>query len=726
MANLRLQITPGRIFLAILMTALAVSRAAEVPAYTSAEKWVLEEVAKGEVADLSKKFGQEKDRKLRASFLERLLTGAINGLKPSRTGIRIQWAVIDERLDLTNAQIPCEVWLDKCQFHSDVIFNRATFAGAVTFDKSTFKGAAAFGGARIAAHAAFREALFEGPVSFAGCEVGGDFHLAGAHFANKTEVADFAALTARDFVFLQNAVFEGPVSFVGANIAKNFQLDGAHFANRESPAGFSGLKVGRLASLSKTIFDGPVEFLGADIHDDFIADGAQFRDKKVGASFNSVRIGNLAQFEETVFEGPINFVSAKIAGNFQAAKTQFKDTARGAEFGGIEIGRLAIFSNAVFDGPVIFRYAHIGANFEAFETRFNDLKQGVDFNRIRIGDVAFFKKAIFEGPVDFGAAEITSTFQADGAQFRSATGPVKLMMKCGMTGWFSEATFAGPVLLASSSFVDLALDGKNSEAHPIPELNLASASIKRTFRLSNLVIRNLSAPAFHVEGTAFISDVVVQHSADLTESEFGSLDVSGSIWPKDAKAPGTFLLQGMNYKILRASPNDSLSRRSLLKLINQSSFSVDVYGNLEAFFLRQGQRADADKVFIAGKRREGRESWGRGDYLRWFGGKLLDWLVGYGRHPWHAAIPCALLVGFGCFLFSTDKMQPVKPDEAARVYNPFWYSLGLFLPIVNLQSDGNWKPKNRCRFLRHYVRVHILLGWILIPMVVAALTGLIK
>jgi hypothetical protein len=59
-------------------------------------------------------------------------------------------------------------------------------------------------------------------------------------------------------------------------------------------------------------------------------------------------------------------------------------------------------------------------------------------------------------------------------------------------------------------------------------------------------------------------------------------------------------------------------------------------------------------------------------------------------------------------------------------WNRFWYSLGLFLPFVDLQADKVWKPKADQTFLRNYMRVHILLGWILIPLVLAALTGLIK
>jgi hypothetical protein len=105
---------------------------------------------------------------------------------------------------------------------------------------------------------------------------------------------------------------------------------------------------------------------------------------------------------------------------------------------------------------------------------------------------------------------------------------------------------------------------------------------------------------------------------------------------------------------------------------------------------------------------------------------MLYLLVGYGRRPWEAGIFCAFLIALGCVLFSPKKMELQKPEHTPRVYSRFWYSLALFVPFVDLQGDKIWKPKANQTFLRNYMRVHILLGWILVPLVLAAVTGLIK
>ncbi len=58
---------------------------------TRQEQFVLRQVAAGEIADLKQEFGEaEEDRRLRARFLEELLTGELQGVKIHRRGVRIR------------------------------------------------------------------------------------------------------------------------------------------------------------------------------------------------------------------------------------------------------------------------------------------------------------------------------------------------------------------------------------------------------------------------------------------------------------------------------------------------------------------------------------------------------------------------------------------------------------------------------------------------------------
>jgi uncharacterized protein YjbI with pentapeptide repeats len=674
---------PG-IFLAAFLTIVSGSAAADARELNPAEKWVVEMVTAGEVADLDaalnadqiKKFPDKKDRKLGAKFLEDLLAGMLPGIKPHRNGVRIRWAIIDDRIDLRNAQIPWEVWLEHCQFGRGASFARVTFAGAVSFMDSTFNVDADFSGMKVGQAASFKRASFEGPVNF-------------------------------------DAI----------DIASNFVAEGAQFKSKEQEPYFSRMKVGRNAYFTKAVFEGPVNFGEIDIAKTFVAEEAQFKNNEQVAYFDGMKVGDIANFRKAVFEGPVNFVAVDIATDFQAEGAQFKNKQHEARFSTMKVGG-AFFQKAVFEGPANFEYASVGRNFEAAEMHFNDKEQGASFNSMKVGDSAIFTKTVFEGPVDFVAVDIARYFQAQEAEFRNNERKANFCgMKIGDIANFDKAVFEGPVSFADSSFLDLMIRGTNAGAAAVPKLDLSRASIKRQLSIRKISIHDLVGPSLHVEGPADFTDVIVEQSADLSDGNFATLDLSRSSWPKDGKNGGTFRMRGMNYKYLHADANVSKSHDALLKLADQSGFAADVYGNLEAFFVRQGYSAHADRAFIAGKRRERNEVL---HGIRSFGSLLLDGLVGYGRRPWQTGIPCALLIALGCFLFSPRKMEQQKPEDAPRIYNPFWYSLGLFLPIVNLQSDAVWKPKNHCRFLRHYVRIHILLGWIFIPIVLAALTGLIK
>ena len=99
----------------------------EPSAYTPAEDWILKQVRDGKVADLKEQFPEEKDRKLKVSFLEKLLINSLKGVRVHRHGVRIKNAVINESLDLENAEIPHETWLVNCRFENDVNFSKSIF-----------------------------------------------------------------------------------------------------------------------------------------------------------------------------------------------------------------------------------------------------------------------------------------------------------------------------------------------------------------------------------------------------------------------------------------------------------------------------------------------------------------------------------------------------------------------------------------------------------------------
>ena len=726
-------------------TGVAKSGAGELNA---TEEWVVTQTRAGEIADLSKQFpDKEKDkRKLSAHFLEELLMGALPGIKLHRHGVRIIGATIDEPVDLENAQIPCELWLEHCQFNASADFNSANFAGTVSFENSAFKADAGFNSMKVG-RAVFNDAVFEGPVDFISADIA-NFEANGAKFQNKEKDATFNSMKVRGYAFFKNAVFEGPADFGSVDIAGNLEAQGAKFQNKEKIANFSSMKVGGDAYFNDGVFEGPVSFILADIASNFSGHGARFQNKEKGANFSSIKIRGYAFFlGGAVFEGAANFASANIASTFAAPGAKFQNKEKEANFGGMKVGGYAFFNDAVFEGPVNFALAEIATALSANEAKFQNKETEANFSSMKIGGYTFFNDAVFEGPVNFVLSEIAGNFHANEAKFHNKEREANFnAIKIRGDAFFKNAVFEGPVNLVSADIAsnleaqgvkfqnkekDASFGGMKVGGYAVfneavfeGPVNFVGADVAGNFAAGKARFKNKEKDAsfggMKLGGHAFFNDAVFEGPVNLNYADFAWLDLSNAVWPK---AAAKFHMQGMSYKYLRAAPNEPESHRALLKLADRSAYSADVYNHLEEFFLRQGYRDDADRAFIKGKRRERKENL---HGLSWVGSCLLDWLVGYGRRPWQAGIPCAALVALGCVLFSPKKMEPQKPEDTPRVYSRFWYSLGLFLPFVDLQADKVWKPKADQTFLRNYMRVHIMLGWILVPLVLAALTGLIK
>jgi len=359
---------PG-IFLAAFLTIIYASSAigkTGARGLNPAEEWVVAQATAGKIADLdgalnadhTKKFPEEKDRKLSAQFLEDLLTGTLPGVKMHRHGVRIIGAIIDESIDLRNAQIPWEVWLDHCQFNKNATFGSASSTRVVSFDGSTFNAEATFDRMKVG-DIFFRRAVFEGPVNFASADIAGQFVASGAQFQNKEQGATFNSMKVRGHAFFSNAVFEGSVNFVSADIAGNFAAQEAKFQNKEKEASFNGMKVGGHAFFRNAVFEGPANFSLADFTSNFDATGAKFQNKEKGANFNSMKVGGHAFFIKAVFEGPVDFVRADVTSNFEADEAKFQDKEKGASFGSMKVGQNALFKKAVFEGPVDFGYADL-------------------------------------------------------------------------------------------------------------------------------------------------------------------------------------------------------------------------------------------------------------------------------------------------------------------------------------------------------------------------------
>jgi hypothetical protein len=190
-------------------------------------------------------------------------------------------------------------------------------------------------------------------------------------------------------------------------------------------------------------------------------------------------------------------------------------------------------------------------------------------------------------------------------------------------------------------------------------------------------------------------------------------------WPR---FKDTIQLNGMSYLFISAGVEEDSWKR-LLELVKGSVYDANVYTNLETFFRRQGYADRADKVFVEHKRSERQKS---PQNVRWFWNLLLEYLVWYGRKPELALVWSLVVIFLGSFVFWPNGMEPKNPTAILPRYNALWYSLDLFVPVVGLGVANLWMPRKDRRFARNYAYFHKILGVILIPIGLAAITGIIK
>jgi hypothetical protein len=189
-------------------------------------------------------------------------------------------------------------------------------------------------------------------------------------------------------------------------------------------------------------------------------------------------------------------------------------------------------------------------------------------------------------------------------------------------------------------------------------------------------------------------------------------------------------LEGLTYQRIRSitnkvflpGPKDlAQSWNNLRNALNtHTPYSFDVYENLEAYFMREGQPTLANQVYIEGRRRERLHSSFAAKAWNFF----LDWTVGHGRDPARAFIISIVPLLLGALIFKRKNMQALQ--DGPQPYHPLWFSLDLMLPVVGLWLKDKWEPKPGKRSVWIYACVHKFLGWVLIPTGLAAFAGIVK
>jgi hypothetical protein len=367
---------------------------------------------------------------------------------------------------------------------------------------------------------------------------------------------------------------------------------------------------------------------------------------------------------------------------------------------------VADFQGASFEGEANFGAVHIESQ-AVFKGAI--FKQKASFYDGQLEADAFFDSATsedeahgtsFEGEANFMAVHIGGAAEFTGATFKQ------------------EASFYGAQIQDSASFDSASFEGEADFAGiriVTGDLLLRETRFNKRVRLTNASFR-----------TIFVAPAV----SESLQTSFG---------------PEAHLdWRGCTYD--RIHPVSAW--RKLMCL--QEPYSREPFTQLEQWLRRAGHEDEAAEVYYACRLRElqqkkkWRPAWITDMLLRY-----LRYLTGFGvRVSWLLWYIIPILVA-GTIIFSLDgtlePQQPTSPMAVAslisepktlqgispaRYINAALMSLGLFLPIADIPTVGEWQVSSGIKWgvpwLTLWATFMIVTGWILVPIGIAGLTGHLK
>jgi hypothetical protein len=374
----------------------------------------------------------------------------------------------------------------------------------------------------------------------------------------------------------------------------------------------------------------------------------------------------------------------------------------------------------------------------------------LDLSHQEVKPYVSLKKFTFKGDVDFSWSSFAKGLNLSSGDFEK------------------NVTFRG--LEAKGPFRGLGIKFSGEE-----EVDLSDLKVDHIVKFSGAVFRSEANFAFSRVGDIDCEEAVFHEKArfDYVRIEgyanFTDTIFDGPVWFQNSYVGGSFELDGTCFNQKRVPEDRRIDMTNLvikgtlkftpkkwptqgihqsgiqyaswephnltLELVERAEFDPQVYTNLENILRSTGRVADADRVGMAKKREErGKLKWW--DVSYWWS-VLLYLFVGNGYHPEWALIWSILIVLFGVLLFQRRRMipqtrdgEPVPTDgeerHPSRRYSPIWYSLDLFVPAVNLETAQFWMPARDERFLLFWMRIQRILGWIIVPVGLLVISGIVK
>ena len=435
-------------------------------------------------------------------------------------------------------------------------------------------------------------------------------------------------------------------------------------------------------------------------------------------------IGSVLLSNEFQAEGTVSLYGATIGGNLDCEKGTFtneNENGYALLAQGLNVkGSVFLIDEFQAKGTVRLYGATIGGNLECDKGTFiNENGDALNAERVNVTGYVFLRDGFqAKGTVNLYGATIGGNLSCRKGMFTNENG---------------DALLAQGVNVKGSVFLDGGFQAKG-------RLSLYNARIDQT-----LIISRIRKP----EGM----------SLRLEFAKVQTLDYAADSLP----SPGKLELNGLVYEALgKKSPQKLEQHLNWLRLQPKESFSFQPYEQL-AKVLRATGNTDQSTSVLIGKEQD-QLRYGNLNWLSKVWKQVLGATIAYGYRPQQAFLFAIGVVAFGFFIFDwgyktglitpTDKnCTPSNSQQEQKVsqqkqkdylncpyypkFDPLIYSLDIFLPIIDLRLKSYWLPNankgedklfhiKSGEWLRYYLSLHIISGWVLTTLWVAGFSGIVR
>jgi hypothetical protein len=535
----------ARIAVLLVGLMLAAGASAQTPAggADAAEDYARARMRDDKPADFNEKCGGTPDphvrtgwdndcRQISHQFLENLLTRPQSADQIPQHGVHLIGAYINGTLDLTDAEISPQLWVEASRIEGSVFLTDSRWKRPLVLQGSTVAGG-------IYAERMRSESAL---LLLDDCDVIGAADLAGAKIDGALAMEDsrFGAVN-QDSVnvggslYMRRSAFEGGVVIRGAKVGGNLEMDASYVGKTVD---LGGLNVGgNLFMRGSAEFDGGVNLVGARIGSNLEMDSSLF----VGAVvLNDIDVGgSLFMRDRATFADKVDLGAAKIGVNLEMGTSSF---VKAVNLSRLTVGgNLLMNKSAKFGGEVNLVGAKIGSDLEMESSLFVG---AVNLDTIDVGGLLFMRdRATFADKVDLIAAKIGSNLEMGTSSFAKSVnlnrltvgghlfmnqsakfgGEINLVgAKIGSNLEMQSSSFAGQVLLDSLDVTGgiLMRDGAKFEN----KVDLSNARIGINLRMDySAFMSEVIAEAVRVGNGLFARGATFHEPLTLIASKIGGI-----------------------------------------------------------------------------------------------------------------------------------------------------------------------------------------------------------